>query len=197
MTRVSLPALLLFFATGCPGESTDTGDKSGVLETALVGIYSIDTWTENSASCEGAGDDVLGGSTPSLLVNSGDLYGVSFLTADDYETAEDARAAATDSTTSLSGWMFYEGSDDEGWLGGQSAGYGDTEDESGCWATAMSDRLSKLDGGVSIERLAFDLGDVGVDADGWCALPDDAVSAATDKPCVASEAVTATFSESL
>ncbi len=195
MTRPILLALLSSLTlVACKDKSDDSGGGSAFADPAssgFLGIYEMSSWTRNAESCDGAGDDQMAANAEThLLVQTAEFF-VTYLSA---TTCADQAACEADVGGYGSGWgswSFFEGSDSAGWTGSVSYGY---EEEGACVASATIMEMTGSPGAdLQIESRTYALGDLGMDADGFCNLPDDPVAAADGKPCSGAEQVDASF----
>src|SRR5262245_8030913 len=86
---------------------------------ALGGLSTIDTWTENLTGCDAEGDSILEtqGSTALYLKNES-FFGEDFLNGVMCTDVEDCATKAADDTIYLDRFAFTEGNDDDGYTAG-------------------------------------------------------------------------------
>lgn len=158
----------------------------------MVGIYEITAWTDNPASCDSEGPSVIENQFETwFYLRVDDLFGHEFLNAPNCaDLAECETAAADDTITFGSGWLFETGSDSKGWRGttsSASVGLGEQ-----CTGGVTEHLLTSAGDGIvrieSRERMAQPFAP---DSEGFCDT-DAAAEAAEGQPCIRLEVVTAT-----
>jgi hypothetical protein len=173
---------IAFAAAACGGKSTD-----------LEGIYALDAWNQNSASCADPGGDVLGLHDPNVFIALESFFGQTFLTVVECpDPATCAAEANEEDTLHLGQFLLDQGSDSKGWTGTTSFSFGPDVDNN------CSGGVSKSTLTVDAGGLAVTIRDEEIDVpsfpprDGECE-PEDAVEASEDLPCTSLEVVHATF----
>jgi len=173
----------LLIVAGCGGGSLSD----------LEGVYTLDTWTQNTTACT-EGPSVLDQmSDKALFVKEENFLGEKFLNAVHCADAADCQAKAAEDTIFLDGYAFESGSDDKGWTG-QTIFASGTDTCSG----QVIDHVmtAPADGTLRIESQTRNSLPFNKDADGFCNT-DDAKKAAEGQPCAELEVVTATFATDL
>jgi len=167
---------------GCGG--SDTGS-------AMVGIYSVDTWTENDTGCASEGADVLGQQTETMFyVKVESFFGVTFLNVKFCADLADCQTTAGDNSTIYVGtYALDQGNDTDGWTGRSFIGSQMNNMCSGRFNEAVM--TSPVEGSVRIEDTGTEVSGFPPDADGFCDL-DSATQAAQGVPCTGLEVLTAT-----
>jgi hypothetical protein len=183
MTRGSLlfvVATLAVAPTACGGDLT-----------ALEGVYTISTWTQNDTGCASEGPSVLADMQDThLFVKADKFFGEEWVSVGLCADAADCEMRlGDDDTIDLSGYIFDSGSDDSGWRG---ASYFGTRDPDGnCDGTLEENTLtSPGDGQVRIETRSTPVAGFAPDADDFCTV-ENAQAAKGDAACAELEVLTA------
>lgn len=163
----------------------------GGSSSALEGVYTVSTWTENPTACDAEGPSTLatqGQTTFYLKVES--FFGESFLNLNFCDDLADCRMLANDEETIHLGSYFFVGSDGAGWTSELFNGF--TNAENVCEGTYATVTLGSPDAGMlRVERRAQPSAGFPPDADGFC--DDEAgAQAAEGQPCEQLEVFTAT-----
>jgi hypothetical protein len=169
-------------AAACGGASTD-----------LEGVWTLDAWNANPASCADPGPDDLANHDAFLYVKLENLFGQDFLAVNECLDLGTCTTEATDEDVDIfSTFVFDKGSDSKGWTGTVSYSFG-------------PDANNNCSGGASTATLTVDAGGTGIairdeDVDvpsfpprGGMCEPEDAAAAAETLPCTSLEVVHATF----
>ncbi len=183
MTMTALLALLI----GC-------GDDGS----ALLGVYSLDAWTENDTGCDAEGPSVLETSDSThFFIKEVNFFGTSIINVALCSDLADCQQRAADGDTIELGdrsYGFDSGSDSAGWTGGGviAGGSGDT-----CSGEVYDYLLTEVsDGVVQIRVETREVSGVPTDSDGFCDT-DAARAAAKDQPCARLEVFEGTFLEAI
>jgi hypothetical protein len=177
--------LLSLLIVGCGGGSSLT---------ELEGIYTITTWTDNTASCDAEGPSVLDQMTDTaLFVKIENFLGQKFVNAVRCIDLVDCQAKAAEDTIFLDGYAFEKGSDEDGWTGSTIFASGiDT-----CQGSVTDHVMTApADGALHFESKTRNSLPFDKDSEGFCNT-DDAKAAAEGQPCVELEVITATFADDL
>ena len=165
--------------------------------TELEGIYTIDSWTENTADCAAEGPSVLAsrGDT-GFYIREESFFGKDFVNAVRCTDMAECEMKASDSTINFDGWAFDSGSDGGGWKGATTfAGTGGANGQ--CTGTVDSYVMtSPASHAIRIESQRRNAREFPPDSDGFCDT-DAAVRAADGEPCIGLEVVTGTFVKGL
>jgi hypothetical protein len=179
--------LAIGFAAGCGGGGS-----------ALEGIYSLDTWNENTTSCADPGSSVLSLHSQTVFyLKKESLLGHSFLNMVGCGTAEECHTKANDDTIDLDlEFPFYEqGNDDDGYTEHDSFGFEDFNDATMCQGTITDATLTADATGVAVRIETVHVPLYPKPGSGEC---DDGVEAAgAGLPCDQLETVHGTFMEDL
>jgi hypothetical protein len=168
------PTLVLLAACG--------GGHSSL--TALEGVYTINTWTQNSASCDAEGASILGSDT-FLYIKTESLLGTRFVNVNPCPSVGECTTEANDKTTiNLGNWGFDKGSDSAGWTSDSSFGF---DNNGNCDATRDASTMTDLGGAIKIEQRSFDATYPGACNDAMNA------SATASAPCGSLQVLMATF----
>ena len=186
--KTSIAILALVMVVGCGDDSSE-----------LLGIYTLDSWTENDSGCGSEGPSVLEGSGMShFYVKEISFFGQEFLNASLCPELPGCREDASDSeliSLGLFSYAFESGSDSKGWTGGGAiAGGGGGGECSG----EVFDYLM-TDEGDGMVRIAVEVREVSGfprDSDDFCDT-DAAREAAEGQPCDRLEVLTGTFLEAI
>jgi len=173
----------LLIAAGCGGGSL----------TELEGVYTLDTWTQNTAACSEGGSVLDQMSDKALFIKEENFLGERFVNAVRCTDAADCQAKAAMDTIFLDGYAFESGSDDKGWTGQTVFASGiDT-----CEGQVIDHVMTvPADGALRIESQTRNSLPFAKDSEGFCNT-DDARKAAEGQPCAELEVVTASFSTDL
>lgn len=176
------PALVLFFVLSACGES----------DTALEGIYSIATWTDNQMGCDAEGPAAFQADNYShFFIRHEAFLGERFVTMPLCSTLDECRTTAADSDTLYFGnYGFETGNDDDGWVGVRGF-------LAGAECTGELDMLTLTgtsEASVRIERQTKSVSNVPKDGDGDCDF-DAAEDQAVPQPCERLEVLTGTYLE--
>ena len=176
-------ALVLLAAAGCGGSFTE-----------LEGVYNIDTWTRNDASCDAEGGSILEDQTDhSIFVQQQEFLGQEFLAGVLCTDVADCQDKAAEDTLFLGAFNFDKGSDSDGWTGGIVFAGGGGADCSG----GVTDIVMTSSGdSIRIESRTRQSVPFPPGPDGFCDS-EDAKDAAEGQPCTELEVVTATFADDL
>jgi len=185
MTKITILVAATTILLGCG----DDGSK-------LLGVYSLDTWTENDASCDAEGPSVLesSGSTH-FFVKEVSFFGTTFLNAALCPDLADCQQRAAESDTielGDSSYGFDSGSDSAGWTGGGTIAGGSGDSCSGeVFDYVLTD---EGEGMVRIRVETREVSGFPTDSDGFCDT-DAAREAAAEQPCDRLEVLTGTLLE--
>lgn len=181
--------LLALFALALAGCGEDEGGGSGPYDSTLLGIWNIDSWTNNPSSCVTEGPSILDQSdNKKLLVQACTLnfgIAVDFLQA--LECTDDADCESkrcTESSLNLSGSTFESGNDDDGWRGTTIFAFGAPDDQ--CSGEVISHVLTADGDDLMLRQETVESGLFPQDAEGFCDT-DTAQAQAKGMPCVALE----------
>jgi hypothetical protein len=125
--------------------------------TALEGIYTIDTWTENTAGCAAEGDSILESQgRTALYVKIETFVTEKFINVNPCTDIADCESMASDGDTiHLGQWGFESGNDDDGWTNIWYAAFDNFDDETQCDGTRHEDVMrAPADGALRIEARA-------------------------------------------
>jgi len=176
--------LAVLIVAGCGGGSL----------TELEGVYTITTWTDNTASCAAEGASVLDQMTDkALFVKVENFLGQKFVNAVRCTDVADCQAKAAEDTIFLDGYAFENGSDEDGWTGATVFAGGIDTCEGSVTDHVMT---APADGALHFESKTRNSLPFDKDSEGFCNT-DDARTAAEGQPCVELEVITATFAEDL
>jgi hypothetical protein len=178
----ALTLTIALAAAACGGPSTD-----------LEGIWTLDAWNANPASCADPGPDELANHDPLLFIKLESFFGQDFLAVVECPDPATCTADATDDDVDLfASFLLDRGSDSDGWTGTISFSTG-------------PDANNNCSGGASTATLLVDAAGTGITIrdedvdvpsfpprDGMCE-PEDAALAAESLPCTSLEVVHATF----
>src|SRR5688572_25542456 len=90
------------------------GDAGGL--TSHDGIYTIDTWTRNTAGCDAEGASVAERLPPHFFVKNEHFFGETFINLNLCPSVEECTAdAQDDETLHIGQWGFQIGNDVDGW----------------------------------------------------------------------------------
>lgn len=182
-------------ASGAVGTVRVVGGCGDDGLTAWQGIYLLDDWTSNEASCDAEGPSILAQrSETALFVKEENIFGVEFVNVVLCTDVADCEAMLSEDTIFLgNGYAFESGSDGSGWTGRTVFASGFDE----CTGSVHDHEMtSPADGVVRIETRRREAQPFPVDEDGFCAT-EDAEEAAEGQPCVSLEVVTASFTAEL
>jgi len=183
--RVSLilPLLLVTLCSAGCGEDE--------LSTGFEGIYSIETWTENDASCDSEGPSVLEQQSQTMFfVRIESFLFRSYVRAQLCSDLSSCRVRAADPSLVISGgWSFPKGSDANGWTNSIFS----SEAVDACTGTLDSYSLTSPSDGVLELRRERRVGVEFAPGPAGCE-PALAEAAAEGLPCQSLERITATLS---
>jgi len=155
-------------------------------ESALLGVYTIDSWTANEAGCGSPGDSILEmQSSTHFNFKQVDFFGVNVLTLGLCADLAECEADFADTDSIDIGYAFEGGSDANGWTGYIS--FGSTDGNDNCIATVREHLLigEGVDGvRVTTETRTTDMAPQ--EADGSCDL-EAARDMVMDQPCEETE----------
>lgn len=123
-------------ALGAAGCDSLTGEDASPPETALAGLYTVDSWTDNEAGCDeegpSSGDALL---WPRFGVNpdANDLIGLSWVLAFACSDEDNCARRQDDGAVIgllVNGWRLVEGDDAAGWRGTRDGAYREQDDDS-------------------------------------------------------------------
>src|SRR5258706_13099176 len=84
--------------------------------TDLEGVYTIDTWTNNTTSCAAEGPSVLATqSDKALFIKEQNFLGTKFINGVKCKDVAECQSKSKMDTIFLDGWSFESGSDSSGW----------------------------------------------------------------------------------
>ena len=176
----TLCVLSLFLALAC-------GDD----QSKLVGVYVLDTWTENPDSCASEGASILAdqGQTH-LVVKQFDFFGLDILSASSCESLAECEEQLSSDALDLGGFNFEKGSDSKGWTGATVIAGGDPNGGD-CSGQVRDFLMTATEAeAVEIQTEVRSVSGFPRDSDGFCDT-DSAQEAAEDVPCEALEVLTA------
>jgi hypothetical protein len=177
-----IAAVLFLALAACGGASSD-----------LEGIYTVDAWNENPASCADPGPSTLANHDPLVFVQIESFFGQDFLAM---QECTDPAACTTEANSESPHLFpaFDQGNDDDGWTGSIAFSTGPDVDNN-CSGSATFHTLTK-DGDTAF-TVRFETRDVTfAPTDGECPA-DDVADLARDQPCTELEVMHATFSAEL
>jgi hypothetical protein len=184
ITHLVAPLLVSLVLAAC-------GDDGGSI-TGLAGIYTIDTWTHNTAGCDAEGEPETGHEA-NLYIESEDFLGHAFVNANTCTDVADCQSQIDSDTLDLGRWILDGGSDSAGWTGKVSYAGGDGA--TGCSGGVITVVLtSPAAGKVRFETRSQSAAPFAVDSNGECTT-EAAEAAAVDQPCESLEVTTATLVE--
>jgi hypothetical protein len=156
-------------------------------ETSLAGVYVIQDWTENLASCGAPGPSILSGQQDhGVMVKNADFLGQKFVNATTCLDTEECNQFLNDNTIHLP-FALDGGSDAEGWSGNFVVVFDNTTACSGDVTHAI---LTAEGDGVTLRIEKTHLASFPRDASDACTT-DDAQTVAKTVPCTSVQIITA------
>ena len=170
-------------------------DGDGPLSN-LYGIYEVTSWSENEAACDVDGPSVLDEKIEKFLVVKEQAFIYRFVATEGCETLEACREVVADDTINLmSGYIFNEGSDSNGWTGYSSSAVGSGEGT--CTGVYNQYTLSSPEANVvELVKQTHEVAGVGLDSDDFCDT-DEVTSRGPSEPCQSREVIRARFVEGI
>ena len=166
-----------------------TGGSS--VETELVGVYTMSSWTQNDTACDAEGPSILETETDkAIFVEVGSLLGQEFLQVVTCVDVPDCQSKAAEDTIFLGEFAFDGGNDTSGWTG---ATFGGSIAEGQC-SGLVTDFLmtGPTPDTLRVESRSRNTRPFPQDSDGFCDLA-AAKTAAEGQPCMQFEVISATF----
>jgi hypothetical protein len=162
--------------------------------TDLEGVYTIDTWTQNSTACDVEGPSVAAINDPNFYIKIENFLGHEFVNVVECaDVATCAAEAGDDETLHLGGWAFEDGSDDDGWRETTAFAF----DMNGTCTGSVRDTVmtSPASNTVRIESRERDTQPF--PATGGDCSDEDTLAAAEGQPCTTFEVTTATYTQGI
>jgi hypothetical protein len=161
---------------------------------ALEGIYTVDAWNDNPASCADPGPSTIADHDPLVWVKKKSFFGQSVLSVDD---CTDNAACGTDADSdSLGSFFFDQGSDGDGWVSEFIISSG-PDGNNMCGGAVIRNSLTADDSGMAFGIRVETIESAPYAATGGECSTDDAKAAAEGQPCVSLETMHATFTADL
>jgi hypothetical protein len=164
------------------------GDSEGEPTlTSHDGVYTVDTWTQNSISCDAEGPSIADSLPPHFFIKNETFFG-GFINLNVCPSIDECTAdAQDDATLHIGQWGFRRGNDLDGWIDDSSFAF---TSQDICQATRVQSALTFTGTTLRLEeRSRFG---TFAPTSGDCA-DDDAFDATVASPCEEFEVVTATF----
>jgi hypothetical protein len=118
--------------------------------TALGGIYTIDSWTENTAGCDTEGGPAPFQDDTALYIKSESIFGTDFVSVVTCADIAECEAQLADDDIDLGAYFFEEGSDEDGWT--ESSAFAFENFDGMCEASGTTDIMtSPAEGQIRIE----------------------------------------------
>lgn len=160
--------------------------------TALEGVYTIESWTENETGCDAPGPSILETKAEkAIYLKAVNFLGAEFINVVKCPDLETCRNEAADDVIDLGGITFEKGSDSAGW-----SGLSDTLDGSCTGDVFENLLLSADDGTLRVEQRGTAVENAPRDSDDFCDR-DAAAELAAPLPCGRLEIFTAVQVEDL
>jgi hypothetical protein len=165
--------------------------------TALGGIYTIDSWTENQDNCDSDGEPSVFQSDTALYIKSESIFGTDFVSVVTCADIAECEAQLADDDIDLGAFFFEQGSDEEGWT--ESSAFAFENLDGMCEATGNTDVMtSPAEGMIRIETRTVNSAPYPATGPSDDRCPEEGADAAVEGlPCEQLEVVTATFAQGL
>jgi len=181
----------LSFAAGLTA-ALATVAACGSPSSKLEGIYTVDAWNSNPASCADPGMDISGTMEPLFYIKLDSLLGTDFINV---VPCTDMTACSTmandDGTIHLGHFILDKGNDKNGWTGTSSYAFG--PDPSGSCMGGVSTAVLTADGDTAVQVRDETIDVAAFAPSGGECRTEDAEAAAATLPCTSLELVHGTF----